>query len=83
MAIMVRSQGGEAPDEQFNMLIGSVYCGGAVFNLIGLGLAIGGFVQANRKRLFPILGSVLNGGAVLCFLGLMVVGFAAMAAAVK
>ena len=45
--------------------------------LLGLGLGIAGLIQAQRKRLFAILGAVFNGGAVLVFVVLTLLGLVA------
>ena len=47
---------------------------GAVLNLAGLGLGIGGALMKNRKRIFPILGIVLNSLAILVFVIIIAAG---------
>ena len=45
--------------------------------LLGLGLGIAGLVQGQRKRVFAVLGVVLNGGAILVFIVLALFGVVA------
>jgi hypothetical protein len=47
-----------------------------VLAVIGLGLGIAGIAQANRNKLFAILGIVFNGVVVLVVCGLLGLGLA-------
>ena len=54
------------PESLHNESIGTALLGlfiiGCLFiNLIGIGLGIAGLVQKNRKRIFSILGTIING----------------------
>jgi hypothetical protein len=46
-------------------------------HLVGAGLAIGGLVQKDRKRVFAVLGLVFNALVILGTLALMIIGNAA------
>ena len=45
--------------------------------LLGIGLGIAGLVQGRRKRIFAALGSIFNGGAILIFVVLILLGLVA------
>ena len=45
--------------------------------LLGLGLGIAGLIQAQRRRLFAVLGTIFNGGAVIVFVFLLLFGIVA------
>lgn len=49
----------------------------AFLYLLGLGLGIAGLVQGQRKRIFAVLGAILNGGAILVFVVLILFGLVA------
>lgn len=50
------------------------FLGLPVLNLVGLGLGIAGLIQKRRKRLFAVLGTVLNGLVILAIVGLFLLG---------
>jgi hypothetical protein len=47
-----------------------------LLSLVGIGLGIGGLVQGNRKRVFPVIGLSLNAVIVILVVGLVVLGAA-------
>lgn len=47
---------------------------GAILNLVGIGLGIGGALTKNRKQIFPILGIVFNSLAILVFVIIIAAG---------
>ena len=67
-----------AMDDQSPLVIvvglGVIGCAGIAF--LGLGLGLAGLLQSDRKKIFPILGTILNGMVLLVFLGIMAIGFA-------
>ena len=56
------------------MILGAcvVLCGLA--SLVGIGLAIGGLVEKNRKKVFPTIGLVVNALGILLLVGLAILG---------
>ena len=72
--IEVNSPGGMDEDSTEAALIGvSLFAiGGA--HLIGLALGFAGVFQSNRKKLFAILGLILNSMVVLGTIGLIILG---------
>jgi hypothetical protein len=50
--------------------------GGVFGNLIGILLGIAGFVEKNRKRVFSVLGLVLNTVIILGLCALIAIGLA-------
>jgi hypothetical protein len=61
-------------------MVGGLICGSLVFVLVGLGLGIASLFQRDRKKILGILGVVFNGLIILGVIGLMLLGFAVMAA---
>ena len=51
----------------------SIFLGFGV-SLIGIGLAIAGLIQKNRKKIFPILGLVFNLTIIIVVIGIMIIG---------
>ena len=56
-----------------NFLVGMLPIAAVFLNLIGVGLGIAGAAQRNRRKVFAVLGIVLNGSAILLFAGLALV----------
>lgn len=61
-------------------LLGLGLIGSVLLTVVGFGLGVAGLIQRRRKRLFAILGTILNGLVVLSVLTLFVLGFALGAA---
>jgi hypothetical protein len=59
------------------MLLGLGILGGFALNLISLGLAIAGLCERRRKKVFAILGLVINIVLFVGVCGLMAIGAAA------
>lgn len=57
-------------------LLGLGLVGSMLLTVLGFGLGVAGLIQRRRKRLFAILGTVLNGLVILGVLALFVLGFA-------
>lgn len=64
------------------MAAGCAICSGVALSILGGILGIVAVLQQNRKKVFGILGLVINGLVVLGILGLMCLGLAAGGAAV-
>lgn len=62
-------------------VIGFGFLGGVLLSFVGLGLGIAGMVQRRRRRLFAIIGTVLNGLVVLGVLALILLVVVAGASA--
>ncbi|MFM2480302.1 hypothetical protein [Celerinatantimonas sp. YJH-8] len=45
-----------------------------LMNLVALGLGIAGLLQRDRKKIFPILGTILSGIIVISLLSMIVLG---------
>jgi hypothetical protein len=72
----VTHRGTITPDSPTAILLGLAMLAGLGLALLGGMLGVGGLFQANRKRVFAVLGMALNALVVLAFLGLMVIGLA-------
>lgn len=57
-------------------LLGLGLIGSVLLTVVGFGLGVAGLIQRRRKRLFAILGTILNGLVVLGVIALFVLGFA-------
>ena len=57
-------------------VIGFGFIGGVLLSFVGLGLGIAGIIQRHRRKLFAIIGTVLNGLVVLGVLLLIVLAVA-------
>lgn len=71
----VSTPGGINQRHPLSILVGCFILSGVAVNLVGLGLGIAGLFQRSRKRLFAVLGTVLNllligGVCLLIFIGL-------------
>lgn len=62
-------------------ILGLGFIVGVLLSFVGLGLGIAGMVQRRRKRLFAVIGGVLNGLVVLGIIGLVVSSIALAGAA--
>jgi len=58
-------------------LIGLFVIACLFINLIGIGLGIAGLVQKNRKRIFSILGTIINGVVLIGIGSLILIGIMA------
>jgi hypothetical protein len=75
--VEVSTPGGVESNAPVALVIGLGICGGGIFNLLAVALAIAALVQSNRKKLFAVLGLVISGGLMLCVAGLFVLGYLA------
>ncbi len=55
-------------------VVGLGFIVGVLLSFVGLGLGLAGVIQRRRKRLFAVIGAVLNGLVVLGVLSLVVLG---------
>jgi len=69
----------EPPREAF-ALIGLLMVGGGLVALIGTGLGIGSCCQGERKKVFGVIGLVMNGLLLLGGIGVILIGVLASAA---
>ncbi|TWU22907.1 hypothetical protein Pla52o_24390 [Novipirellula galeiformis] len=58
------------------LIMGLSIFGMVGLNILGIGLGVAGVCQADRSRIFAILGLVFNGLVILGVIGLMAVGVA-------
>lgn len=85
VAMVVATVAGPNMDENSPQaqLLGLAIMGAMGLNVVGLFLAIGAFFEKNKKRLFAWLGLVFNALPCVCGLGVMALGFAALAAGIS
>ena len=62
-------------------VLGLGFIAGVLLSFVGLGLGVAGMVQRRRKRLFAVIGAVLNGLVVLGVIALVVLSIALAGAA--
>ena len=74
------SPGGMDEESMTAIAIGLGALGGMAAALLGVVLGIAGLVQRDRKRLFAVLGLVLNGLTILGVAGLILIGLMVQAA---
>jgi hypothetical protein len=67
--------GGLDEDAPASVVLGILLLGGMVMSFVGIALAIGGFIQRERSKVFPILGLVFNGVIILGLIGIIIIGF--------
>lgn len=67
---------GRREEESLAVLLGLMACGGVVAGIVGFCLGIAGLCQADRRKVFAILGVVFNGLVVLAVAFLLVLGMA-------
>jgi hypothetical protein len=72
--LQVSRPGGLDEKSGLAMLVGLFIIAVCMVHLVGLGLGIAGVFQAGRRKVFSVLGLVLNAGAILGTIGLIVVG---------
>jgi len=72
--LQVSRSGGMDEKSGLVMLVGLLIIGVCMVHLVGAALAIAGLFQAERRKVFPILGLVLNAVAILGTVGLIIVG---------
>lgn len=74
-AMMAMSAGGELDEKSPAAVgLGLLLIGSVILGIVGAGLGIAGLIQADRKKLFAVLGLVFNALAVLFVGGLIVLG---------
>ena len=56
------------------VLVGAGVIIGMLMNLGGIVLGVAGFVQKDRRRVFPILGIIVNGSCILALISLVMLG---------
>lgn len=77
VAGILTTMGPQSEHQGAFMIVGLVIMGGMLLHLIGIGLGIAGACQKNRKKIFSILGLILNICAILIVVFLIVVGMMA------
>lgn len=70
-------EGGMTEESPAAALVGLAMMGDGLLILLGAGLGVAGLFQADRKKLFSILGLMMNGMIILGTAGLMVIGMMA------
>ena len=79
IAGVLAAAGPQRDNEVGFMIVGLLIITGIFTHCVGAGLGIAGLVQKNRKKVFAVLGLILNACALLMVLALMLVGLAAQA----
>ena len=70
-----RAQGKNQADlDTIWIIVGASVILGLLMNLGGIGLGVAGLVQKDRRRVFPILGILVNGSCILALFGLIILG---------
>lgn len=69
-----QSPGGMSEDDPTAMLLGFALIGAGMAQFLAVILGVVGLFQANRKKIFAILGTIFSLLAILSFGGLMVLG---------
>ena len=69
-----QSPGGMSEDDPSTMLLGVALIGAGMAQILAFVLGVVGLFQANRKKIFAILGTIFSLLAILTFGGLMVLG---------
>lgn len=75
--VMVSRNPDVANDSPVAMSLGLAICGGVLLGLVGVVLGIVGLVMRQRRRVFAIIGLVINGLILVGIGGLMVLGLMA------
>jgi len=70
----VSTPGGIEGNPMGAIIVGSSIIGMIILSLLALGLGICGLFQKERKKIFPIIGTVFSSFTVLSILSLMIVG---------
>lgn len=73
--VMISENVEELPDDDFGLMLlglGAIGCGGLI--LVSIVLGIAALFQADRKKLFAVLGLVFSGLACLAFVGMFILG---------
>lgn len=79
-SMMAADNRGELDEQSPQLMAMAVgFCGGVIIALVGIGLGIAGLVQSDRRKLFAILGLILNSVIVLGIAGLTVLALIAKA----
>ena len=78
MILVAAAMAGKRPsrnaEETMEFMAGLFVCTGLVASLVGLGLGLAGVLQADRNRVFAVIGLVLNGLLLLGAAGLILIG---------
>ncbi len=74
--VEVTTPGGMDEESAEAVIIGLLIIGMLLLQLVSLGLGIGGLLQKDCKRTLAVLGTVFSGGAIVCILGVIVLGMA-------
>ncbi len=76
LVAVVSTRHARQPPQALLVPVGLMVIGSGLMALVGTGLGIGGCCQRERKKVFAILGLVINGFLLLAGIGLMLVGLA-------
>lgn len=71
------TKGGIDENSPLAILLGLAVIGGLLVALVGIGLGIAGLCQSRRKRVFAVLGMIMNPVVLFGVLGVMVLGLIA------
>ncbi|MCK5306402.1 MAG: hypothetical protein KAJ66_04645 [Candidatus Omnitrophica bacterium] len=74
IAAFLGAQGQMSEENTAMMVVGLAIMAGLMINLAGVGLAIAGICQKNKKKMFSILGLIFNGVLILGIVGLIIIG---------
>ena len=72
--LQLRMPGGLREHKIMAMVVGLIVIGLVIATLSGIGLAIGGLYQKERRKVFPALGLAINLAILLGTVGLMILG---------
>ncbi|MDR3637025.1 MAG: hypothetical protein P4L84_24690 [Isosphaeraceae bacterium] len=64
------------PESPMAVILGLIMLGGMAVAFLGAGLGIGGLFQKDRKRVFAVLGLIINVMTMAAFVGLVALGLA-------
>ncbi len=73
-SLEVSTPGGIDENSTEAIMIGLAIIGLLFFNVLAVGLGIGGLLQKERKKIFAILGTVFSSFLILSVIGLMILG---------
>jgi len=76
IAGVLAAAGPQQDNEVGFMIVGLLVLAGIFTHCVGAGLGIAGLVRKNRKKVFAVLGLILNAMALLMVLLLMLIGVA-------
>lgn len=75
--LQMSTEGGMTEESPAAALVGLAMMGDGLLVLLGLGLGIAGLFQADRKKLFAVLGVAINALIIIGTAGLMIIGMMA------